>query len=272
MEVKQEEQMMAQEQKEQPNEEPELSKNERKRIARRESWKKSKLLKKEKKRKAKALLPQEPAVEKTEEARLTRQEYKQGKREEFLMAAEEGYKIVIDCSFEPRLKEREINSLAQQIMFSYGVNRRRSSPASLYLTGLHGVTLNKLQNVNGFDSWLAVGKTERSYTDLFKKESLVYLTADSPNEIQTLDREKVYIIGGIVDRNRLKNCTLEKAQEEGIATARLPLQSVVDFGQLTRVLTVNHVFEIMVRYGISKDWAEAVLQTMPERKKLDRKE
>ncbi len=40
--------------------------------------------------------------------------------------------------------------------------------------------------------------------DVFKKEELVYLTAESPNVIQTLEDDKVYIIGGLVDHNRLK--------------------------------------------------------------------
>ena len=82
--------------------------------------------------------------------------------------------------------------------------------------------------------------TPQCYSDFFHKESLVYLTADSPNTITSLSKDKVYIIGGIVDRNRLKGATHAKAERHGIATARLPLDQHIALGASTRVLTVNH--------------------------------
>lgn len=81
--------------------------------------------------------------------------------------------------------------------------------------------------------------SDQSYMDKFPKERLVYLTADSPNEITTLDSTKVYIVGGIVDRNRYKNLTLDRANSQGIATARLPIGQYFDI-QTRQVLTVRH--------------------------------
>ena len=62
------------------------------------------------------------------------------------------------------------------------------------------------------------GEVDNSYFDYFQaqkvpKEKLVYLTADSENIIDDLDPDAVYIIGGIVDRNRHTNLTFNKAQK-----------------------------------------------------------
>jgi len=98
-----------------------------------------------------------------------------------------------------------------------------------------------------------------------EKENLVYLTADSPNTIDTFDETKIYIIGGIVDKNRYKNLTLEKANKQNIATARLPINENIKMSS-RKVLTVNHMFKIIVNFLETKNWEKSLMDVLPQRK------
>ncbi|TYJ55914.1 hypothetical protein B9479_003437 [Cryptococcus floricola] len=98
------------------------------------------------------------------------------------------------------------------------------------------------------------------------KHTLVYLSADAEEEITTLSEDEVYIIGGIVDRNRYKNLCQDKAEKLGIRTARLPIGSYIANLPTRKVLTVNQVFDILVQYLKFKDWAVAFEAVIPTRK------
>lgn len=109
-------------------------------------------------------------------------------------------------------------------MYCYAENGRSSEPCHLWLTGCKGEMGTQLRRLPGFDNW-SVEREDRSYIEALEgeKENLVYLTADSENVVDELDRSKIYIIGGLVDRNRWKGITMKKAEEQGIQTAKLPI-------------------------------------------------
>ncbi|KAG2529187.1 hypothetical protein BBO99_00002620 [Phytophthora kernoviae] len=263
-----------------------MSKRAMRKEKRRTQWEERKANKKVKRqeqqraKKASGAIPPPRELDMSEEAVMRRKERAIAKRESFLMAAEEGAMVVIDCGFEEKMSEKEKKSLSQQIMYVVwiGIVDTIVVDYSLYwlwfgdgaliafITSLRGDTKDNLEKISGFHEWLAFKASSKCYMDLFKKESLVYLTADSPNTITKLSQDKVYIIGGIVDRNRLKGITYEKAVEQEIETAKLPLDAVVEMGSTTRVLTVNHVFEILAHFSEVKDWAQATLATLPSRK------
>ena len=108
--------------------------------------------------------------------------------------------------------------------------------------------------------------TDNEASIFFKrKKDLVYLTADSPFEISTLNENDIYIIGGFIDRNRHKMKTLNKAEALGIRHARLPIN---DFPQMksSSVLTVNQCFEILVTQLEMNDWKQTIERSVPRRK------
>ncbi len=71
------------------------------------------------------------------------------------------------------------------------------------------------RQLSGLENW-HISREQQPYINVFQdqKTDLVYLTADSPNELSELDSSKLYIIGGIVDRNRHKNICFRKAESQ----------------------------------------------------------
>ena len=131
-------------------------------------------------------------------------------------------------------------------MYCYAVNGRCSFPAHLWLTGCQGEMETQLQRLPGFDKW-NIEKEKQSYSQAFsdQKDNLVYLTADSETVLDELDPTKVYIIGGLVDRNRLKGITMKKAEEQGILTAKLPIGTYMK-------MSTSQVCLVIVHYTISR--------------------
>jgi tRNA (guanine9-N1)-methyltransferase len=140
------------------------------------------------------------------------------------------------------------------------------------------------------DNVVDVPRTEGEMPNISKptactKETVIYLTADSNDELSELKPDENYIIGGIVDRNRykarpslsfivligthlrrLQNLCENKAREANIRTARLPIGKYLANLPTRKVLTVNQVFEILVKWAETKDWEVALNHVMPKRK------
>ncbi|KAH9608012.1 hypothetical protein KSS87_012511 [Heliosperma pusillum] len=180
-----------------------------------------------------------------------------------------GQSIIIDLEFADLMTESELHSLVQQIMYCYAVNGRCTSPCHLWLTGCEGTMDSQLKRIPGVDKWV-IEKESRSYIEALQdqKENLVYLTADSETVLEDLDSKKMYIIGGLVDRNRWKGLTMKKAQEQGIQTAKLPIGNYLKMSS-SQVLTVNQVVEILLKYLELRDWKTSFFQVIPQRKRCE---
>ena len=241
---------------------------------------------------------------------------------EKLPSVRQSFHICIDCSYEPLMTKKEITSLAAQIRCCYAYNKRNNQPCQMVATNLSmqqsPETLQLLQNENGYNEWInrayvssslspvefychsdgwsstiiptmTASKAERQEHRITK---IVYLTSDSENTLLTLDNNTVYVIGGIVDRNRHKGIAYARARSLrsscgpigrshhpkyngttttttriSVSTAKLPLTEYIAHMPSTPVLTINHVFHILLQYRNSNnDWNAAFQAVLPARK------
>ncbi|KAI9230020.1 MAG: guanine-1-methyltransferase-domain-containing protein [Piptocephalis tieghemiana] len=175
-------------------------------------------------------------------------------------------RAIIDLDFpDDLMNPKEISSLCRQIARCHSANTWSSHPIPLEVTSFRPerpISARLKDMYKGCDRWITTSLNPEPYKDT---QDLIYLTADSPNTLETLEAGKTYILGGLVDKNRYKNICFDKAQKQGIQHARLPIDDYLQMSQ-RKVLTVNHVFEIMLKYLETKDWSGAFEAIIPSRK------
>mmetsp|Transcript_11422 Transcript_11422/g.26102 ORF Transcript_11422/g.26102 Transcript_11422/m.26102 type:complete len:108 (+) Transcript_11422:351-674(+) len=104
-------------------------------------------------------------------------------------------------------------------------------------------------------------------------QSLVYLTADSDEEIESIDDDTIYVVGGLVDRNRHKGATLRTALESEVKTKKIAVRKYVDLAHgSSEVLTLNQVFGIILRLREGQSMMDACYHSIPNRKKKTNEE
>ena len=186
------------------------------------------------------------------------------------------YGVCIDLGWNDKMSEKERRSLARQLSYSYSSLRKAVmdglNPVALSIVGLDEVMRTELTNAaKGWEAWPIV-VTQQSLEEVYGvgTENLVYLTHDSENVLSELDERCVYVIGGLVDRNRLKGVTAEKAREMGVRTARLNIDEYIRLEKGTRVLTVNHCVDILLQVSNGTSWNETYMKVLPVRKGVQR--
>ena len=217
-----------------------ISKNQMKKLKKEEEWKKKKEFNKNK-IKEKDKIKREKKREQREKDHLN---YKEEMKEEFLLKVnppraeikkeflkkiENGITLIIDCKFEDKMKEKEIKSLIKQITMCYSANKKSENPFNLILFDVgkllkKQLIQNNCQNWTGFNYFCEGEYIDlvdfidkyKNYSSLYIKEktiynkNTIYLTGDSENTLKEPAKDCIYIIGGIIDRNKHRNLTLEK--------------------------------------------------------------
>lgn len=170
------------------------------------------------------------------------------------------------------MSEKDLSSCAKQLLRIYTSNRRGNMPIPLHFTSLSetGKLYDQLQKHDGWKNW-EVKSHKESFMELFDKEKIIYLTSESDNVLNELEKGAVYVIGGLVDHNHHRSLTFDLAQKNTIRTARLPLSENLII-KTRSVLTINQVFDIILGRSDGKSWKEVLMQALPPRKKIKPRE
>uniref|UniRef100_A0A7E4V8P8 tRNA (guanine(9)-N(1))-methyltransferase n=1 Tax=Panagrellus redivivus TaxID=6233 RepID=A0A7E4V8P8_PANRE len=174
-------------------------------------------------------------------------------------------KVAIDLDFVEYMNESDLKNSLTQVALCYGTNRRLPQPLQLYACGVNEHIMNLAESIGIFKNWDIHLKSDKIDT-VFTPNEIVYLTAESDNVLTELDESKVYIIGGLVDHNHHKGLCHGIATKKGYGHARLAIEENVKLDS-RKVLTINHVFDILARYTVHGNWKAALDEVIPGRKR-----
>ncbi|PGG99939.1 tRNA (guanine9-N1)-methyltransferase [Blastomyces parvus] len=280
-----------------------LSKNQRKKLLKRERWEAGKEWRKEKRkekitakrerqRAAKAEAVARDKVDPDDTSLMSRTERKKVEQQRSILLP---ITFVVDCDFDDLMIDKERVSLASQITRSYSDNAKAPFRAHMFFSSFNKLLKERFDTVLGkqYTRWRGatfmqedyVVAVERAKAQMRKPTGgkmmgtfagkagqvspddgeVIYLSSDSPNTLTELKPYSTYIIGGLVDKNRHKGVCYKSAMEKGIKTAKLPIGDYMQM-QSRYVLATNHVIEIMIRWLELGDWGKAFCMVLPKRK------
>ncbi|KAJ3195257.1 tRNA methyltransferase 10 [Irineochytrium annulatum] len=178
-----------------------------------------------------------------------------------------GVRVVLDMDFDDKMSEKDMESAAAQVARCYSVNRAAKKTVDLVAAACGPkMTAALSKRVPDWTKWKNfISFDERQYHQMNEKDDIIYLSADSPDVLERLEPGKSYIIGGLVDHNKHKGLCQDRAMKLGIKTARLPISEFIVLAS-RKVLTINQVLEIMLKYLDMESWRGAFMETIPQRK------
>ncbi|NWI29548.1 TM10C methyltransferase, partial [Sula dactylatra] len=179
-----------------------------------------------------------------------------------------GQPLVFDMSYEKDMSVREVANTVRQIVLSEGCNRRSVDPFHIHFCNFKDDSLYHEEFLKHYkEAWgkLLITVTDRCYTDVFPKDKLIYLTADSPKVMKTFDHDKIYIVGSMVDKSIKTGVSLARAKRLGLETAALPLEKYLLWNTGAKNLTLDQMMHILLTLKDTGDWKKA-LEFVPKRK------
>ncbi|KAE8154011.1 guanine-1-methyltransferase-domain-containing protein [Aspergillus avenaceus] len=279
---------------------PKISKNQLKKLRRREQW--------DAQRQQRKFIRKEKAVAKKQRRRAEMEEARKAGGNEAVLELRKNWErskqkfkkstllpvtFVLDCGYDDLMLEKERISLSAQLTRSYSDNTKAPFRSHLVFSSFDKLLKERFDNtLTTYHNWKGIrimgedfadaaeqakewmklpkgGKMAGMFadkTDAAPEEGeIVYLSSDSPNTLTELKPYSTYIVGGLVDKNRHKAICYKQAVAKGIKTAKLPIGDYIQMAS-RQVLATNHVIEIMIRWLELGDWGEAFMKVIPSRK------
>ncbi|XP_068506094.1 tRNA methyltransferase 10 homolog B isoform X2 [Syngnathus scovelli] len=206
---------------------------------------------------------------------LTKRVMKAVTKERLAEARSSGVKVCVDLGMTHRMSDKETSRLAAQIRRLYGSNKRASKPFHLFLTSFreNSRLLAECVRMNaGFLNY-TMERTEQSCLDIFPPGRVVYLSPDAQegrvlSALERVDRNTVYVLGGLVDESIQKTLSLSRAAELGVRVARLPIdehmQKIANRKNFhSKILAINQVFDILLAVCDTGSWTHALDKCFP---------
>ncbi|NXX30072.1 TM10C methyltransferase, partial [Nicator chloris] len=179
-----------------------------------------------------------------------------------------GQPLVFDMSYEKEMSVREVTNTVRQIVLSESCNRRSVDPFHIHFCNFKNDSLYHREFIKHYrEAWgkLLITVTDQCYTEIFPKDKLIYLTADSPKVMKTFDHDKIYIVGSMVDKSIKTGVSLAQAKRLGLETAALPLEKYLLWSTGAKNLTLDQMMHILLTLKDTADWKKA-LEFVPKRK------
>ncbi|XP_022711780.1 mitochondrial ribonuclease P protein 1-like [Varroa jacobsoni] len=180
-------------------------------------------------------------------------------------------KLALDFGYDYIMSDRESRKAAADVKALYSYNRSCSDPFNLIFCSFAELENNDFQGQSSTSSCNLLEKlinnrsitfpceyTSRCVTEMFPREQIVYLSPQGEDELETLDDDKVYVLGVLVDKEYQPGLSLKRARQLGVRSARFPARVRLLWEQEEKPLHVVHCLKVLQDIKSGKDWQYAM--------------
>jgi len=186
---------------------------------------------------------------------------KQAEIKRMELALKNGQRVAIDLGYVKHCTEKDMRGIVKQFAYMQRPNREHEMPFAFHVTSCNLLWREAL-NKHGGLNW-KMHFHEKPIFEMFPREEIVYLSPDAEQELSDIQPEKVYVIGGIVDRTVKKGLSLNRAKEHEVEVRRLPLSKIRLLGK--NVLNIDTMVQVLLHFQTSKDWVQVLRDYLPPR-------